>query len=275
MFCISENLNEFYGKDYKNYSFSIILTTYNRQEYIEDAVQSVLEQRYKNWELIIVDDGSKDNTTLVLSPYLFDNDKIKYYSYYPNKGCGYAKWYACTKCSKDIIVVLDSDDILRPSTLEVLNLAYNQMDMDFIYTNHLIMDEKYDSLKLNRWIKEKDGIPDWKEHRVGQLRTFRRSMYKKSDGYDKKLKIAVDRDLVLKFEEINAKFYFLNIPLYYRRVHNECISKKEPFETRKWLFKVHWKMYKRRIFTNHPKPSIFSLLWEWIKIKIVRKIFKI
>jgi glycosyltransferase involved in cell wall biosynthesis len=62
----------------KNYKISIIIPTYNRAWCIENAIKSVINQNYDNWELIIIDDGSTDNTKKIVKKYL-ENNKIKYF----------------------------------------------------------------------------------------------------------------------------------------------------------------------------------------------------
>lgn len=97
--------------------FSIITPTYNRAFVIERAIRSVLAQKYGNWELVVVDDGSTDNTREVMEKYLV-NPKIRYIAYGANKGVNYARNRGLENCTGDIITFLDSDDEFLPYTLE-------------------------------------------------------------------------------------------------------------------------------------------------------------
>jgi len=87
---------------------SVIIPTYNREKIIERAINSVINQTYKNWELIIVDDGSTDNTKKVLEPYL-KNNKIKYF-HNKNKGVSAVRNFGIKKAQGEYIAFLDSDD---------------------------------------------------------------------------------------------------------------------------------------------------------------------
>ena len=87
---------------------SIIIPTYNRETKISRAINSVVNQTYKNWELIIIDDGSKDDTKNVIKPYLKDK-RIKYF-YQKNSGVASARNLGIKKSTGEYLAFLDSDD---------------------------------------------------------------------------------------------------------------------------------------------------------------------
>ena len=74
----------------KDYSFSVFIANYNNERYIATAIESIISQTYKNWELVIVDDGSTDNSIQVVEPYLKDK-RIKLIALKKNFGVGYSK----------------------------------------------------------------------------------------------------------------------------------------------------------------------------------------
>jgi len=88
---------------------SVIIATYNRAQYIEKAIGSVLCQSYKNVEIIVVDDGSTDNTKRILNPYIEDGE-IKYI-YQKNAGSVRARDVGIKHSQGKYIAILDSDDI--------------------------------------------------------------------------------------------------------------------------------------------------------------------
>ncbi|WP_092066134.1 glycosyltransferase family 2 protein [Desulfonauticus submarinus] len=94
---------------------SVIIPTYNRASFLKDAVLSVLEQTYTNLELIIVDDGSTDDTSSVVSRI---KDKRLRYFYQENKGVAAARNFGLSLAKGDIISFLDSDDYWLPTKLE-------------------------------------------------------------------------------------------------------------------------------------------------------------
>lgn len=110
---------------------SVVIPTYNRAYCIKESVNSVLSQSYDNIEIIIVDDGSTDNTKDVIKQ--ISSKLVKYYSYKKNKGSSYARNYGIKKASGKYIAFQDSDDIFKNDKLEKQynNLIKNKSDLDF------------------------------------------------------------------------------------------------------------------------------------------------
>lgn len=102
---------------------SIIIPTYNRAPILTRAVNSVLRQTYENWELIIVDDCSTDNTEEVIKKE-FDDKRINYYKLDVNKGNAGARNKGVEKATGEYIAFLDSDDEYFP---DYLTLAYTKL----------------------------------------------------------------------------------------------------------------------------------------------------
>jgi len=92
---------------------SVIIPTYNRAHFLPDAIESVLAQTYKNWELIVVDDGSTDNTREVVARF---GGQVCYL-YQENKGCGAARNTGIEYARGEYIALLDSDDVWYPDKL--------------------------------------------------------------------------------------------------------------------------------------------------------------
>ena len=99
--------------------FSVIMPVYNGEKFIDDAIHSVCAQTYDNWELIIVNDGSKDNTADVLKKYEI-NSQIKII-HKENGGVSVARNTAISASKGEYIVFLDADDVWHSNHLEVMN----------------------------------------------------------------------------------------------------------------------------------------------------------
>lgn len=98
--------------------YSIIVPTYNRVNYLFKCIDSVLDQTYDKFELIIIDDGSTDNTEELVKKY--SDKRIKYYKN-QNHGIGYSRNFGIDKANGDYIFFLDSDDYLNEDMLEQVN----------------------------------------------------------------------------------------------------------------------------------------------------------
>jgi glycosyltransferase involved in cell wall biosynthesis len=129
---------------------SIIIPAYNAGRYIREAVDSALAQTYKNCEVIVVDDGSSDNTRQVLAPYI-DAGKIKYI-YQENKGLAGARNTGIKNSSGEYIALLDADDIFLPTKLEhqVSYLkTHPECDISYCDIYHFYDEEPGRLMKLN------------------------------------------------------------------------------------------------------------------------------
>ncbi|PLX64474.1 MAG: glycosyl transferase [Vibrio alginolyticus] len=96
---------------------SIIMPTYNSEQTVVESIQSVLSQTYKNWELIIVDDRSTDNTWKVIQTYADKYDNIHAYQNKENLGAGASRNFAIKKAKGRFIAFLDSDDLWMENKL--------------------------------------------------------------------------------------------------------------------------------------------------------------
>ena len=114
---------------------SIIMPSYNTADYIEVSIESVRHQTYENWELIIVDDCSTDNTDEVVRPFLIDG-KIHYLKNEQNSGAAISRNRALREAKGKWIAFLDSDDLWLPEKLEKQVSFMEENGYHFSYTNY-------------------------------------------------------------------------------------------------------------------------------------------
>ena len=105
---------------------SVLMTSYNRQKYIAEAIESVLASTYKNFELVIVDDDSKDNTVAVARSYEQKDDRVKVFENEKNLGDYHNRNKAASYASGKYVKYLDSDDFMYPHCLQVMVTAMEQ-----------------------------------------------------------------------------------------------------------------------------------------------------
>lgn len=111
---------------------SIIMPAFNAEKYIGQSIQSVMAQSHKNWEMLIVDDGSTDNTAAVIKRYAEKDNRIKYI-YQKNQRQGTARNNGIRNSSGRILAFIDSDDLWRPEkiTRQLEVLFENEADLIF------------------------------------------------------------------------------------------------------------------------------------------------
>ena len=120
---------------------SIITPTYNCGRYIEETIKSVINQTYKNWEMIIIDDCSTDNTKSIVEEYQKKYSNIIYHILEKNSGAAVARNIAIKMAKGKFIAFLDSDDLWHEEKLEKQINFMKQNDYNFTYTNYIEIDE--------------------------------------------------------------------------------------------------------------------------------------
>lgn len=123
-----------------NELISIIMASYNTAKFISETIESVSVQTYSNWELIIVDDCSTDDTDAVVRPYLAD-DRIRYIKKRKNSGAAVSRNCALREAKGKWVAFLDSDDLWFPEKLEKQISFMKKNDYHFSYTNYIEIDE--------------------------------------------------------------------------------------------------------------------------------------
>ena len=206
--------------------FSVLVANYNNGRYLEECLDSIFNQTYKNWEIIIVDDGSTDNSRDVYKKYQGE-PRIKVYFNKSNRGCGFTK-RKCVKLSTgEICGFVDPDDALEKDALKVMATSHlNSPDSSIIYSTHYICNEDLEPRKVADYVGQiPSEKPSWtiKIPVISQFATFKRKKYLLTKGVWPYFEKAVDKDLYFKLEE-TGPVVFVNKALYYYRHHPGNIS---------------------------------------------------
>lgn len=102
--------------------FSVVMPVYNTEKYISEAIQSLVNQTFTDWELVVVDDGSTDNSVRIIRQFMAKDDRIKLYQMPTNSGSAYwPRKDAILKAQSEWIVSLDADDYLEEIFLKKIN----------------------------------------------------------------------------------------------------------------------------------------------------------
>lgn len=117
---------------------SIIMPAYNSGKYISESIESIQAQTYKNWELLVVDDCSKDSTVEIIQKYAADDNRIRLLHNEKNSGAAISRNYALREAKGKWIAFLDSDDVWLPQKLEKQIDFMMSNGYKFTYTDYRI-----------------------------------------------------------------------------------------------------------------------------------------
>jgi len=204
---------------------SIITPTYNRADFIQQAVDSVLAQTYLNFELLIVDDGSTDSTRALLEPVLEDS-RVRYF-YQENQGQSVARNLALSEAKGDYVCFLDSDNYWPDDKLETQIALFSQHpDYDVIYGDIITVDELGQEVTRKNMTRYSGHVARYmiRDNFVSMNTAMtRRRCFEELGAMSGMRRVADDYDLWLRF---SARLRFLYVPEYfaYYRVMDDQIS---------------------------------------------------
>lgn len=193
---------------------SIIMLTYNRAEYIALAIESALAQTYTNWELIILDDGSTDNTEAIVTPYLNDA-RLRYIKDSTNKGLYARRQESLSHATGDYVAILDSDDYWTDPTKLATQVTHLEANPDCVVVGTFItlIDHTGTPLGKNTYLTTDTAIRNtllWRDQFANSSVLMRRSALAKTAGYQDYAPCE-DYELFLQLGLIGT---FANLPSY-------------------------------------------------------------
>lgn len=247
---------------------SILIASHNRADYISEAIESVLNQRYDNFELFIIDDYSTDNSWEIIQSYVKKNSKIRALKNVKNEGVGYTKKKLLDEAKGEILFILDADDAIAEDAIYAsVTKHIEDKDVSLVYTNHFICDENLNSTNKKSISKKiPKGETHLSFHGIGHLVSVKKEFYKKIEGLNPNLSIAVDQDFYYQMEEV-GKVYFLNKKLYFYRHNRYSISlNKNKFKAAKQKVQLMKSAKDRRIkkklnLKNPTDNELYLLNW--------------
>ncbi|EDZ96956.1 glycosyltransferase [Limnospira fusiformis KN01] len=189
---------------------SVIIPAYNCDRYIELCVRSALEQTYTDYEIIVIDDGSTDNTRQVIEPYL---DVISYH-YQPNQGAAKARNYGCSLARGEFLAFLDGDDFFVPEKLaeQVAHFQKNP-SIDLIQSGWMVVDQNSQILaKVTPWENAPVlNLETWVLYKCVRPSALimRREWWEKVGGFDHRHPPTEDLDFVLRLSLMGCRTVWL------------------------------------------------------------------
>lgn len=204
---------------------SVIITCYNHGKFLGEAIKSVEAQTFKNFELLIIDDGSTDNTALVAGEFTW-----AHYIYQPNAGLSAARNTGLKHAAGDYILFLDADDRLLPDALRhSIEAMRVHPDAGFVFGGHHFINKEgviYGGLQtsdFNRAAKPYENLLISNFIAMHGAVLFRRQVLQEIGGYDTALPSCEDYDVYLKIATRFKVCYHHHIIAEYRK-HGENMT---------------------------------------------------
>lgn len=280
------------GKDFKEEKLlSIIIPSYNHEQYIGEAIQSVLDQRYQNWELIIVDDGSKDHSVDIIKK--FDDNRI-HLIIQENQGAHNAINRGLSEANGEYLAILNSDDVYESDRFgTMISEMQRDAELGFVCSYIRVIDSEGKVLGVKQgWKNMEPWLVPHKELSFAATEDFKlnlimsnftsttsnflftRAVYEKIGGM-RNLRFVHDWDFALRAAEA-TKCKMIEKPLLKYRVHESNTISSD----RKWmLFEIAWiwaanleRFYNTIYFDSDYKKGIIMLL-ESLNLQGNDKIF--
>lgn len=244
---------------------SVIMNCYNGEKYLKQSVSSIINQKYKNWELIFWDNQSKDNSKKILSN--FKDKRIRYFKSKKFVNLYKARNLAIKKARGKFLCFLDTDDWWDKNKLRFqVNLIKQNKKASFIYSNFYIYDQDKKSKKLNFNKQLPEGqVTQFllNNYKLGIITVMIKKKLFNNKKFNEKYNIIGDFDFFLDLS-LHEYFFCIQKPLAYYRLHNSNFSKKIKIyinEFKSWLRKNE-KKYKELNY------SIFFIKYSFLKLKV-------
>jgi len=216
---------------------SIVMPTYNMQNTIDRAIDSIIKQTYKDWELIIVNDGSIDYTDDLVKEYIEKDNRIRLCSLYQNQGRANAYNIGIVQAKADLIAIHNADDVYYPKKIE---------KQIVIFTWNKILDVLGTGLKIPKYNKKEIAphqvTAEIYKHMMINHATimFKKKWFYKVGGYDTKFKRCVDWDFCCKLFDAGAVMQSINTILYvwYPNINTDGYNESVDAVRKKWEYKT-------------------------------------
>jgi glycosyltransferase involved in cell wall biosynthesis len=207
-------------------SISLIIGVYNRADYVAAAIRSVLDQTRRDFELIVWDDGSTDESLAIAQDTARGDSRVRVISS-KNQGLPATINAASKLLTAPHFGWIDSDDLLHEDALkETAAVLDARPEVGLVYTDYLTIDE----IGAIRGLGARCKIPYSKDRLLVEFMTFhfrlmRRELFDRVGTLDDSTRLAEDYDLCLKLSEV-TQIHHLQKPLYYYRVHRKSLSRE-------------------------------------------------
>jgi glycosyltransferase involved in cell wall biosynthesis len=240
--------------------FSILMSVHNGESYLKESIESVLNQSFSDFELLLFNDSSTDNSKLIINS--FSDDRIKVFNSESNVGLTKALNFLILKSQGKYITRLDADDQMHFNRLRILHERINNRDNLFLFSNFYSIDSEGNILSKSDLV----NIDLSYYLKIGLNPICHGSicfMNYKSIVYNGKFRYS--QDLLFYFENIEKfKIEFVTDYLYFFRINKESISLKKSLgqlKTKVYIFIYYFNsVHKLKFFISILKKAYYSFI---------------
>lgn len=259
---------------------SVIIPCYNQSKYVSEALISALNQTYNNIEIVVVNDGSSDNSSEVIKEFTEKYKNISFFDNKENNGVVYSRNMAIERCSGEYILPLDADDKIKNTYVEkAVEVLNTNPDVGIVYCDAELFGAQEGKWGLKKFNKDTFLF----ENCIFCSAMFRKKDWQKAGKYNKEMKNGCeDWDLWISIIELGYKVYKIPETLFYYRKHT-CDSHtsdmmKNLNNVRRQIFKNHIELYMQNDKTfiklfDHTLEDNFDR--AVLKLKKYKKLFSI
>lgn len=233
---------------------SVIIPAYNAERYLDETIQSVINQSYHNWELIIVNDGSSDKTASITKTWTEKDKRIQCINKL-NTGVSDSRNIGIENAKGEIIFFLDADDVWDPNNISEKLKRFDQNNISAIYSACELIDENTKSLTRNLQGSEDLSLKDMLLLKGNYITApsgiaVKTNVARKIDGFDKNLSNNADQDFFIRILAGGYKIGYLNETLWKYRMHHAGMSKNVSLLEKDILFMFN-KAAKNKLFESY------------------------
>ncbi|MCQ2374851.1 MAG: glycosyltransferase [Salinivirgaceae bacterium] len=235
--------------------FSVLIANYNNGCYLQESIDSVINQTYHNWEIIIVDDKSTDDSYSIYNIYGSD-DRIHIYFNKNNRGCGFTKRKCIEMANGDLCGFLDPDDVILPRAIEIMVEKHQkEPKASVVCSRHYRCDEQLNILKESPLLQIPIGMDyfSMNSYRPLPFASFKKSLYLKTQGLSPHYLAAVDQELYFIMEDVGY-ICSINEFTYKYRIHNRSVAHSKNSSAGYWNVIAIYEACKRKGLN----PMIYS-----------------
>ena len=241
-------------------TISVLMSVYNDEEYLERAIESILNQTYRDFEFLITDDSSTDRSRSIIQQYAERDDRIRGFVNAENRGLTKTLNDMIQRASGRFIARMDADDIARRHRFEKqVRVFDSERPVDVVFGNTRFIDKRGTAVCVS-WrpdeneVVEQLGTRCYIPHPTVMVRT---AAIKEVDGYDESYWTGQDHDLWRRMKESGATFHYIPEVLldyrlnpnsvhagtsddYWFRVSNVCIWNRSKMRALRYLNRLAW-----------------------------------